>query len=412
LARRQYPGIREKDNGYQIRITYTDPKTGRRKEKKKFLTGVSKKEALMRYTEMVRQIREGGDTREQPRTNLGTYAAQWSEARAYKWKPSTRDHYAVTLEQHILPYLGNIYLDQLERSDIMAWLSARANSGRAAPTVNGWLRVLKTLLRDAIADGYLDRDPTVRIAMIPEPPTQHETLSFDELGSFLKASEHLVPDHHALFVLGFLTGGRWGELTALTWEDINEDDRVVHFRRSHYYGIVGTTKTGQTRSVPVSEVVVETLRAHRRRMFKRRHRGISTGLVFPANVDPKRSKTKGYRTSSSVRKAFDLVCTDAGIRKHLSSHSMRRTFNNLLRLEGTDRVALRAMTGHSSEEMTEHYSDVRLDEKRSAISSITSRLDLEGPREEPDVDLDVDLGPASGPARVVRWNPDTKKPRP
>lgn len=45
---------------------------------------------------------------------------------------------------------------------------------------------------------------------------------------------------------------------------------------------------------------------------------------------------------------------------------MRRTFNNLARQAAGDIVA-RSMTGHSTMEMTEHYSHVTLEEKNKAV---------------------------------------------
>lgn len=44
---------------------------------------------------------------------------------------------------------------------------------------------------------------------------------------------------------------------------------------------------------------------------------------------------------------------------------MRRTFNNLVRQAAGD-IAARAMVGHATAQMTEHYSDVTVQEKREA----------------------------------------------
>ena len=414
---KKQPGIRRTDKGFEIRVTYTDPKTGRKKDRRVHVQGISMQEAQIRRARIMEELRDTNGSAKRERLQLGTYAVRWSKARAYKWKPSTRDRYANALEKHILPVLGDIYLDSLTSEDILHWVSLMASSKAKATTVNGWLGVLRAILRDALAEGHLERDVTYRIAALPTTPSERPTLSRHELRAFLLTSAKVAPEQHPLFVTGFFTGARFGELAALRWEDIDEDAGVVHYQRSHYMGQVGTTKTGRTRRVPVAPLVVNTLREHRRRMIERQHRGLSTGLVFPANVVPETARYKGHRSSSSIQKALDLVCTEAGINKRLTSHAMRRTFNNLLRQEGVDRVALRAMTGHSSERMTEHYSDVGMEEKREAVSALMGGLEIEPDADTAKglgvdkVDRKVDASAQSGSFRVVTWTPDAKKPR-
>ena len=61
---------------------------------------------------------------------------------------------------------------------------------------------------------------------------------------------------------------------------------------------------------------------------------------------------------------------------------MRRTFNNLARQAAGDIVA-RAMTGHSTEAMTEHYSHVTLEEKTRALGKVLGFVVGVGPQLAP-----------------------------
>jgi integrase len=58
--------------------------------------------------------------------------------------------------------------------------------------------------------------------------------------------------------------------------------------------------------------------------------------------------------------------------RNLSFHSARRFFNTLLRRSVSGDV-LRKMTGHDSDEMTEHYTDY-LPEDLSAIADAQAKL--------------------------------------
>ena len=53
---------------------------------------------------------------------------------------------------------------------------------------------------------------------------------------------------------------------------------------------------------------------------------------------------------------------------------MRYLFNDVLRLGGVDKVTRKALTGHVTDEMTEHYSSVELDEKRAAMEAAGVKL--------------------------------------
>jgi len=55
----------------------------------------------------------------------------------------------------------------------------------------------------------------------------------------------------------------------------------------------------------------------------------------------------------------------AGLTKHVTPQTLRRTVNNLIR-QAAGEIAARAITGHATQAMTEHYSDVTAAEKHRA----------------------------------------------
>ena len=113
--------------------------------------------------------------------------------------------------------------------------------------------------------------------------------------------------------------------------------------------------------------VVEALNNHRAILTNQQHPCLISNLIFPENCNAYTTSCNCYRVPSSIRKALDKVCKEAGIKKRITPHSMRRTFNNLQRQAGVNSIALRALTGHSSEKMTEHYSNVNIEEKRKVL---------------------------------------------
>jgi hypothetical protein len=89
------------------------------------------------------------------------------------------------------------------------------------------------------------------------------------------------------------------------------------------------------------------------------------------------SRRRGrLRTRAPLRRAIER----AGITKRVTVHGLRRTFNNLSR-QVAGAIVTRAITGHVTEEMTEHYSHVdRAEKLRAAIRLSPSPVSAPHPR--------------------------------
>ena len=57
-------------------------------------------------------------------------------------------------------------------------------------------------------------------------------------------------------------------------------------------------------------------------------------------------------------------------------HGMRRGLHDLMRRAGAAGIVTRALTGHVSSGMTEHYSTVGFDEKRAAVAGVVGLVSL------------------------------------
>jgi integrase len=376
----KYPGVTQVGPGtYEIRTRLTDPTTKRRHGVRRTVKAASVDEAAAAMLAQRQELQAAPTLPPPPRRTeqltLGVYAKSWLERRMSRGaKPSTLATYVVILEQAVLPRLGHLRVDEIRKVDIEDWLtwasqSRRKNGKQRAPeTVNSWLRALKTVIRDAVSDLELDRDPTFRVKSISALPTRvtderPNSLTADELRRVLKAAANEPPDIYAMCTIGFLTGMRFGELSSLEWDDIREDEGLIHVRRSQWHGKVTTPKTGKSRSVPLHPMMVEALKAHRSSLVGKKVVELAPRLVFP-------TEDGGYHYPIYLFTALRRILRAAGVEKHLSPHGMRRTFNNLMRQAHVDRAVLHATIGHSSNEMTEHYSHVGAQEKMDAVERL------------------------------------------
>jgi len=373
MSKSRYPGIHRLSAGrYQVRVTWIDPKTGKKKDQKKVIAAASMAEANSQRELLRAQLLTSGMTQRE-RVRLGEYASSWMRGKIPTLKPSTRDKYAGMLDHHILPALGDNYVDAISPQDVILWRDAQHAK---ASTVNSRLRVLRAMLRDAQADLGLARDPCARVRTLPEKPPVGNRLKPGDIQRVLAYLRESEPGWYPLFLTMALTGARFGEASALQWEDIDEDAGVIWIRRAQWQGRVGTTKTGKVRDVPLPPSLQAVLKQHRQRLIRNQARGLSEGLVFPSRVGT-------YRRNASLRKPLGRALQAAGIADRFTLHGFRRTWNNLLRQVSSSAIT-QSMIGHETEEMFLHYSHIERGEKHSAVERALALVD--GPKVEEKVE--------------------------
>lgn len=293
--------------------------------------------------------------------------------KAKRMKPSTTNRYRRALASRILPELGHLTLDELERQHVLEWVEAAESAEKecgeryATATVQGWWRVFLQVLKDAHADGKLSGEVWRRI---DAPDTgvrrrrEQRTLTADELADLVEICRGSYPQRYAeVATLGY-TGLRAGELYALEWDDIDlTRGRIVVSKSVWRAEHVTSTKTQDPRRVAAPDLVVDALEQHRERLMREQHPGLEQGLAFPADGG-------GYRLPQSIGKTLRAIEDDVETDVHLTPQVLRRTYNDLLRKAQVDRIVLREQMGHTDEPMTERYSSVDFDEKRDAVTRV------------------------------------------
>ena len=402
----RYPGVYSVDGRpgwFRVWGQVADGKTGKKSSLDKMIESPSAKAANEQRALLLTAL----DVRpaEQQKKRLADYVASWLRTKLPNLKASTASLYASILDEHILPELGDFYLDAITRDDLLAWRERTQAKTLIDPrhrpmynkdgsprlptptTVNGRFRVLKTVILDAVIDEQLERDPTRRITALRESIATGDdndegrvkSITAAELARLLEQARKHTPEWYPFFYVLAFTGLRFGEISALKWRDVDEPAGKIWVRRAQYAGVVDTVKNNKPRTVPLMPELLEVLEAHRdaqRERFAKRLKRQTIPDLASANpgdwVFPSRQPGK-LMYNSAPRKPLARAVAKAGLRPGFTTHGFRHTFNNLVRqvaeLNGQT-VVLQAMTGHSSDEMTEHYSSVSIEEKRRAVSGL------------------------------------------
>jgi integrase len=386
IAPTKIPGVwKRKAGGHRARVTGLCPRTGRKHEVNKVYSDTKTPlEARQKAEEDLRE-KMSGPAATVPQ--FGAYAAELFERKVALGdikSAAGRRKWADVLKHHLVPRFGPIYLDQLQRSDVVDWMTDMGrlvNAGTLKPgTANSRLSVLKVIIESAVVDHGLERNAVLKVEPLATDahPTYTEeepnALAPDQVPKFLAAMRDLYPELYALTVLGFATGARPSHLRPLRrageTPDVLWSEGAVLIRRSHTYGqeVMEKTKTARRQKLYLPDDLVEVLRWHVETQLS--PRGLRSELLFPA-------QRGGLLRQTVLQEPFLLVSQAIKLPFRFTPRGMRRTYQDLSRAAEVPDIVTRAISGHATETMQRHYSTVRADEIRSGIGKV---IDLAGVR--------------------------------
>ncbi len=155
-------------------------------------------------------------------------------------RETTLDRLCSNVENHILPYLGNYSLSDIDARAIANWKSEMNQKGLTVSYCRRIFGSLNALLNYAVKLKYIPENPTKSIENFRDPnfTASDEKLHYytaEQFRQYIDAADQAVEDYYTrsiyvFFVVAYYTGLRKGEIHALRWNDI--DGNCLHVRRS------------------------------------------------------------------------------------------------------------------------------------------------------------------------------------
>jgi integrase len=391
---------------FRIRVHVTDD-IGRQREVDRILRNTTFRASVTARVKLAEEARraspqmmlpglERGPAGRPGRWRLAEYAEHWIKLKGPHTRRSTSNSYAGVLDNHVLPVLGDAWIDSITRlhvqSMVNGWMMERAGPGQAKTTetraggegytpatIRFFYRVFRVLMRDAVDYLNLERDPCRRIAL-PKPTDrrrQKRALTLAETRAVLGWYRAHAPHYFPLAAIMAITGLRWGHASVLRWDDIDEH-QTLHVLRARDRGIARATPAPLAANkrvpeeIPLSEDLLAVLRAHRQRMEARRHPGLASGFMFPQEHGPLLLSESTWVTT--WRRAMDAL----GIQMAplVGPHALRRTFVDLLRPAGVHAQIARLLTAHATDEQFDDYASLGADEAREAFGRVSALVGL------------------------------------
>jgi integrase len=346
-------------------------------------------------TDERRLVASGGWTSPKARAEQSKNAAAARKARVFAdyaraWldglhgiRPTTRESYRTSLEQHLVPAFGRLPIDEVTVEQVRAWF---ASYGDRTPTARAHAyAVLKAVMAQAEDDELIRRSPArIKAGGRSKVAREPQALNLPEL---LALADAMPPQHRALTLLSGFCGLRFGEAAALRRSDVDLERGLVHVRngvtRVKGVKVIGKPKTQESnRTVAMPAVVVEALRQHLADVPITGGRG---GLVFPGRDGQPLAPSalygrKGrveYRGSKAYRKSgygFYKAREDIG-KPELHWHDLRRTAATLGAQTGATVREMQRRLGHTTPAMALHYQGADEERDRRVADGLDAMLE-------------------------------------
>jgi integrase len=250
-------------------------------------------------------------------------------------------------------FLGNRSLESLNPELLETYLLQRQKEGQlnhkgkslSGTTLNKEIACLRTIIRRAIRNGQLDRDPIMEIKRFKEIP-RDRTLSPEEYQRFLKeCSRNLRP----IVQLAYSTGMRCGEILGLRWEQVDFKNKVIILEALD-------TKTQEKREIPLSLALVGLL--------QQVPRTLGCPYVF----------TYRGKRMESVKTAFKGACRKAGV-LGFRFHDLRHCAVTNFRKAGVSDSVIMSISGHKTHSVFRRYDRIDREDRHNALGRVESLID-------------------------------------
>ncbi|MCY9807492.1 tyrosine-type recombinase/integrase [Lentilactobacillus senioris] len=358
--------IKKTSTGYKARVSYVDP-SGTRKERSKsrFRT---LKEAKAWTNELENSINNEVNIVDNRQT-LPEYFLKWFETfKKGKVALITEKEYLWTYKV-LLNYFPTTSLENMSRAKFQRFINDFAygtNEQRVRKNIidpkeqyHSKASVEKifvhthSAISDAVIDGLIPRDFTSRIELTGHAPKSSELKYLDaddmfKLSAEMERNISLSSTGKTMIYTALLTGARYSEIAALTWQDVDWDNKTIEINKSWDYVFGGGFKAPKTKSsyrtILVDDSLLRVFKILRSLQMAQTKFNNPNHLIFLNDIGT-------IPSSSAVNKLLRKSHDNLGI-KEITFHGLRHTHASYLLYQGVKMEYISKRLGHRNSNVT------------------------------------------------------------
>lgn len=279
---------------------------------------------------------------------VGDVVAKWLELHVdRKTGRSTQDTYHRSAKNHILPRIGDVPLRKITALKVEEWIAEMERDRVKSRARQAAYQHLRTAMNYGVHPmGVIQFNPCDKIATPEHTPRKIHPFEAAEVRAILQ--ETSGTRWEAFFSVAFGCGLRWGEMAALTWEQVDLDAGLLTVDRQilDVAGVRTIEKPKSKASIRTVAIPVATraaLRRHKAVLMREGHAG--KPLVFPNTIGGNLCRANWHAEVWSILLAL-LGISQRGV------HHTRHTFATMSLASGVPVADVAKALGHSSPAMT------------------------------------------------------------
>lgn len=349
--------------------------------------GRTKKEAEAALRKALQEYENAGLHFEPSEISVADYMDYWFKNYVMvNCKYNTQSAYEVIIRNHIKPAFGIYKLKSLTPAMLQEFVNNKYLTGISKNHLTNIICVLSGSLKYAVHPCNFIKDNPMQYVKYPKYEhskleTDHKVITTDE---FQRIIERFPPGttFYIPIMIGYYTGCRIGEVTGLTWDDIDLEkgtidvNKILYKRNKNWY--FGSTKTkSSVRTIKIGKTLIDALKQHKKWQMENR---LKYGKHFTQQyeveeMDGNEKLRRVYSLELSIdagtAKPIYMVCTkengemmtpdtfkyasrvihyDLGI--EFNFHSLRHTHATILIENGANIKDVQTRLGHANIETT------------------------------------------------------------
>lgn len=249
--------------------------------------------------------------------------------------------------KQFISFCGELSLDQIEIRTVDKFINSTFQ--RTQRGAHHYYRTLKAAFNKAVEWNYISSNPFTMVKFPKLSKSFPVFISEDELLIILANTQYQYLKD--IFIVGFYTGLRLGELVNMKWNWIDFFQNQITVKCSEEF----LTKSKKERIVPMSEKVQSVI-------FNRFKSVIHQPDDF---VFYTKKGKKLYQ--DTISKQFKCIVRKVNLNSKIHFHSLRHSFASLLVQKGVSLYIIKELLGHEDLVTTQIYSHLQRNNLKTAI---------------------------------------------
>lgn len=319
--------------------------------------------------------------------NVAQWLSRW--LKTYKHDSvaqSTYISYKGYIENHINPKIGGVKiqalsLDMLQEffNEIAKEVNPRTKKPLSVKTLKNLKTMLVTAFKQAIRSDIIHRNPAEYVLLPKLKNEEMRVLTRAEQNRLTKVVENSDNRYAIMVFIALHTGMREGEISALTWKDIDLERGKITvnktlMRVSKKDGegteikITPPKSKQSNRTIPFQTVLCDKLKEHREKIIAEQQKA---GSAYSKDGYVLCDELGHFMEPRQMQKIFKEFLTEAGLGDDVHFHTLRHTFATRALENGMDIKTLSSILGHADVQTTlNRYGHTTIDHAKSEMKKI------------------------------------------